>query len=160
VGLVPCNERRVKVHMPHAGLVGCVRLGLLGCVGCVRLGLLGCVGCVRLGVGCVRLGLLGCWLRPTWPVGCVRLGLEMPPDTLSSFRVNEVVTTVEPSVTTEQAASGSLGTHRARSEHNRVLADARAASLLALASFAVVLADARAAALLAPASSAVVLADA
>ena len=41
-----------------------------------------------------------------------------------------------------------------------MLADARPAALLAMASFAVVLADARPAALLAPASSAVVLADA
>jgi len=41
-----------------------------------------------------------------------------------------------------------------------VLADARAAALLALASAAVVLADARAAALLARASNVVVLADA
>ena len=31
--------------------------------------------------------------------------MEMPPDTLAVFGVNEVVATVEPSVTTEQAAS-------------------------------------------------------
>jgi hypothetical protein len=32
--------------------------------------------------------------------------MEMPPDTLAAFGVNEVEATVEPSVTTEQAASG------------------------------------------------------
>ena len=44
--------------------------------------------------------------------------MEMPPDTLAAFGVNEVVVTVEPSVTTEQAASGSLGTHRPRSSNS------------------------------------------
>ena len=44
--------------------------------------------------------------------------MKMPPDTLASFGVNEVVVTVEPSVTTERAASGSLGTHRPRSSNS------------------------------------------
>ena len=33
--------------------------------------------------------------------------MEMPPDTLAASGVNEVTTTVEPSVTTEQTVSGS-----------------------------------------------------
>jgi hypothetical protein len=47
--------------------------------------------------------------------------MEMPPDTLAVFEVHEVVATaasVEPSVTTEQPASGSLGTHRTTSSNS------------------------------------------
>ena len=46
--------------------------------------------------------------------------MEMPPDTLEAVGVNEVfvVVTVDTSFTTEQVASGSLGTHRARSSNS------------------------------------------
>ncbi len=50
-----------------------------------------------------------------------KLDMEMPPDTLAVFGVNEVVVTVEPSVTTEQADSGSLGTHRTRSSNSNTV---------------------------------------
>ncbi len=52
--------------------------------------------------------------RETYVFRARKLDMEMTPDTLAAFGVNEVPATVEPSVTTEQAASGSLGTHRAR----------------------------------------------
>ena len=50
-----------------------------------------------------------------------KLDMEMHPDTLAAFGVNEVAATVEPSVTTEQAACGSLGTHRARSSNSNTV---------------------------------------
>ncbi len=46
--------------------------------------------------------------------------MEMPPDTLEAVGINElfVAVGVDASFTTEQAASGSSGTHRAISSHS------------------------------------------
>ena len=49
-----------------------------------------------------------------------KLDVEMPPDSLQTGGVNEllVAVTVDESFTAEQAASGSLCTHRARSSNS------------------------------------------
>jgi hypothetical protein len=49
-----------------------------------------------------------------------KLDMEMPPDTLETVGVNELFVTVgvDVSFTTEEASSGSLGTHRAISSNS------------------------------------------
>ena len=49
-----------------------------------------------------------------------KLDMEMPPDTVETVGVNElfVAVGVDVSLTTEEAASGSLGTHRAISSNS------------------------------------------
>ena len=61
---------------------------------------------------------------------CARkLDMEIPADTLAAFGVDEVAVTVEPSVTTEQTAAGSLGTHRVRSSNSNTVSISRILSV-------------------------------
>ncbi len=58
--------------------------------------------------------------RETYLFRTRKLDMEMPPETLKSDGVNElfVAVAVDASFTTEQATSGSLGTHRAVSSNS------------------------------------------
>ena len=60
--------------------------------------------------------------RDSYLLRARKLDMEMPPDSLEVGGVNELsdAVAVDESFTTEQAASGSLGTHRERSSNSHI----------------------------------------